>query len=351
MVTIVGLTPLFAESQTKAKQSQPTPTLPSLMIGADGKPITTENGWFKRREEIKRDWLKLMGITIPTKRVPLEATTLKTEELPGFTRQFVRYQVEKGVYTDGYLLTPKNLKGKAPAVVVFHPTTPLQAKGVAGLAPEYAEEKRQGLQLVERGYVVWCPRNYIFDEVPKPSDGPKLYLANVAKIHRAHPQRTGMGRMVLDAVRAADFVASLPNVDSERIGGIGHSLGGKQVFYAAAFDERYRAVVSSEGGLGLTFSNWEADWYLGPQIKQPRWKRENHEVLSLVAPRAFLLLAGDSADGDRSGAFLEAVSPVYQLFAAKGNLEWFDHHQGHRYGPDARQKAEAFLDVHLKRSR
>ena len=61
-----------------------------------------------------------------------------------------------------------------------------------------------------------------------------------------------------------------------------------------------------------------------------------------------MLLAGDSADGDRSWSFLEAALPVYELYGARANLGWFNHHQGHRYGPEARAVAEEFLDRHLK---
>jgi dienelactone hydrolase len=261
----------------------------------------------------------------------------------------VKYQIEEGVFTDGYLLTPKNLKGKLPAIVVFHPTTPFQARGVAGLESDYVEEKRQGIQLVERGYIAWCPRNFIFDEVAGAKPNAELWTANAKRLHKLHPNWTSMARMTFDAIRAADFLESLPNVDKERIGCIGHSLGGKVALYAAAFDERYKVSVSSEGGIGLKFSNWDAIWYLGPAIKQPDFNLENHQALSLIAPRAFLLLAGDSADGDKSWAFIEAAMPVYKLFDATENLGWFNHHQGHRYPPESRQVAEAFLDQHLKK--
>jgi hypothetical protein len=116
-----------------------------------------------------------------------------------------------------------------------------------------------------------------------------------------------------------------------------------------AFDERYKAGVSSEGGIGLHFSNWDAVWYLGPKIKRPDFALENHEVLALVVPRAFLLLSGDSADTTNSVAFINAVKPVYDLFNASENLQFFDHHLGHRYPPEARAAAEEFLDKHLKR--
>jgi hypothetical protein len=156
-----------------------------------------------------------------------------------------------------------------------------------------------------------------------------------------------MTRMVWDAIRAADFLESLPNVDRKRIGCLGHSLGGKAVLYAMAFDERYRAGVSSEGGIGLKFSNWDAVWYLGPKIREPGFSLENHQVLALVAPRPFLLLAGDSADGDPSWAFIQAAMPVYRLLDAAGDLGWFNHHGGHRYSPAARAVAEEFLGRHL----
>jgi dienelactone hydrolase len=232
-------------------------------------------------------------------------------------------------------------KGKLPAVVVFHPTTLFQARGVAGLEPEYPEEKRQAVQLVRRGYLVWCPRNYINTEGAD-------WAGNAARVIARHPAWTGMTRMAWDAIRAADYVESLPNVDRQRIGCLGHSLGAKAVLYAMAFDERYRAGVFSEGGIGLKFSNWEAAWYLGPGIRKADFRLENHQVLALVAPRAFQLLAGDAADTDQGLAFLDAVRPVYKLLGAPDNLRWFNHHLGHRYAPEARAKAEQFLDAMLR---
>ena len=346
-VTVCGLWCLMAEGSELNLQVPPTrwptnaPQLSDLLVDARGKAVSSRPEWLKQRAQLRKQWQGVLG-EFPRKKVALKAEVLSTERLPEFTRQFIRYQVEKGLFTDGYLLTPRAGQGKLPAVVVFHPTTPLQAKGVAGLAPEYPEEKWQGVQLVQRGYVVWCPRNYI--ETPGTN-----WAGNAARVLARHPNWTGMTRMVWDAIRAADFVESLPNVDRKRIGCLGHSLGGKEVLYAMAFDERYRAGVSSEGGIGLRFSNWAAPWYLGAKINQPGFQLENHQVLALVAPRAFLLLAGDSADGDRSWPFIQAVTPIYELLGAPDNIGWLNHHQGHRYSPEARAVAEAFLDRHLKR--
>src|SRR5262249_18702142 len=124
-------------------------------------------------------------------------------------------------------------------------------KGVAGVEPSYDGDKQQGLQLVRRGFVVWCPRNYIN------TDGTD-WAGNARRVIAAHPDWTGMTRMGGDALPAADYLESLPEVDRTRIGCLGHSLGAKVVLYAMAFDERYKAGVFSEGGIGLRFSNWDA---------------------------------------------------------------------------------------------
>ena len=315
------------------------PKLSALLETTGGKPVESKDEWEKQREEIRKQWIAVLG-GMPKKKAPLKPEFLEKETLSGFTRQYVRYQIEDGLFTDGYLLAPTDAK-RAPAIVVFHPTTPLNAKGVAGLSSEYAEEKWMGIQLVKRGYVVWCPRNYIN------TDGAD-WKGNAKKVIAAHPGWTGMGRMVWDAIRAADFVETLPNVDKTRIGCIGHSLGGKEALYAPAFDERYKAAVSCEGGIGLKLSNWSDVWYLGDKITKPGFKHENHEVLSLVAPRPFLLIAGNASDNAKSWAFIEAVKPVYQLYGKPENVGWFNHGLGHRYAPEARVVAEEFLDRYLK---
>lgn len=296
--------------------------------------------WPAQRARLKARWQPLLG-TFPAVRPPPHPVVVSTETLSNCTRRLVRYQVEEGVEIDGYLLAPLRAAGPLPAVVVFHPTTPLQARGVAGLDGGYPDEKRQGPHLAGRGYVVWCPRNFIF------ADGAD-WMGNAALVRARHPDWSGMGRMVWDAIRAADFIETLPEVDPRRIGCLGHSLGGKEVLFAMAFDERYRAGVSSEGGIGLTFSNWDAPWYFGPAIRAPGFDLENHQVLAMIAPRAFLLIAGESADGDRGWPFLAAAKPVYDAIGAAGNLAWLNHRLGHAYPPEARAAADAFLDRHLK---
>jgi len=316
------------------------PKLSPVLAGDDGRAVATPEAWRGRREEIRKRWTEFLG-DLPKERGPLEAEIIEKEELPGFVRERVKYRIEDGVSTDGYLLLPRAAPtARLPAVVVFHQTTEAQAKQVAGVDAS-KPELMMGPQLVERGYVVLCPRCYIFEEGAG-------YAEHVKRMKEKHPGWKGMTRMLLDSFRAADYLESLPRVDRERIGCAGHSLGAKEALYAAAFDERYKAAVFSEGGIGLAFSNWEAPWYLGEEIRKPGFPLEHHQLMALIAPRGFLLLAGDSADDARSWAFVEAALPVYRLLGSEERVGWLRHGLGHRYPVEDRRVAEAFLDACLK---
>jgi len=330
-----GLSTLAAAEKPAAKAYSLSP----LLVDEAGNKIVSPAVWMKRRAAIQADWQTFLG-EFPKQKVPLKAEVLATETLPEFTRQYVKYQVEEGVFTDAYVLTPRNATGKLPGVVVFHQTVKTQARQAAGLDAS-VPELMHGVQLVKRGCVVVCPRCFIFEEGAG-------YADQVKRMQKLHPTWTGMARMTWDGIRAADYLQALPQVDSERIGCLGHSLGAKEVLYAAAFDERFKVAVFSEGGIGLRFSNWEAPWYLGTRIRQPDFALEHHQLIALIAPRPFLLLAGDSADSDRSGAFLEAARPVYELLGAKDGVRLLNHHQGHRYPAEAQAAVEDVLDRQLK---
>ena len=321
------------------------PVLAPLLPGA-----FAEAAWDGRRAELKREWTRVLG-GFPETKVALEPEFLVREDRATFTRQRVTYQIEKGVRTDAMLLIPKGAAGARPGMVLFHPTYDGHYARVAGMEARADPESQQAVQLAEHGYVVLCPRCFLWDEFPgktQAKTGAALYLANVRRMQERHPGWTGMTRMTWDGMRAIDFIQTLPEVDPRRIGIFGHSLGAKEVIYVAAFDDRVKCTVFSEGGIGLSFSNWEDGWYLGPQIKQAGFSREHHELLGLIAPRPFLLLAGESADGDRSWPFIKAALPAYRWSGKPTNLAWLNHRAGHRYPPEAQRVAQTFLDRALK---
>lgn len=323
--------------RTPQQVSGDDPQLGPLLVDRDGMPITTLAGWRRRRDELRREWLSFLGpLKLPRPKPVLEV--LAEDHPSGCVRQLVRYESEPGIAVEGYLLKPALADGRRPGVVVLHSTVDYTIRQPAGL--EGPAEKHFGLKLAQRGMVAFCPRCFLWHDEAD-------YETQVARFKERHPESRGMAKMLWDAVRAVDVLVSLAEVDPARIGAVGHSLGAKETLYLTAFDERIRAAVSSEGGIGTRFSNWDAPWYLGPEIHAEAFEREHHELLALAAPRAFLLIGGDSADGDRSWPFIEAALAVYRLYPGRPKIGLFNHRQGHAVPPAAEARIYEWLDVYL----
>jgi pimeloyl-ACP methyl ester carboxylesterase len=169
------------------------------------------------------------------------------------------------------------------------------------------------------------------------------YYEAVANLRLRHPACTGMGKWVWDAQRLVDYLCSRADVDRKRIGIIGHSLGGKMALYAAAMDSRIHVAVASEPGIGFSHSNYDDFWYLGEALKNAPAGTDQHELLALMAPRPFLLIGGDSADGDKSWHYINAARPVYELLAAPRGIGYVNHRSGHSPTPDAVRLAMDWL--------
>lgn len=318
--------------------SRPAP----LLFDATHRPITTPNAWAARRAELLACWREFLG-TIDAPRAVGRVETLEEDRTDGVHRRLVRYEAEPGLPVEAYVLAPLGDErgARRPGVAVFHSTVDYTIRQPAGL--EGPEDKHIGLRLARRGYVAVCPRCFLWQY----GEGKKIDRA-VGWLRGRHPGVRGMAKMLFDSTRAVDLLVAQPGVDPRRIGAIGHSLGAKEVLYLAAFDPRVRATVSSEGGIGLDYSNWEAPWYLGESIRRPGFPLDHGQVLALAAPRAFLLIGGDSADGDRSWPYVEAALPVWSLLGAGDALGLVNHHQGHAFPPSARQAADDWLDWFLR---
>ena len=300
----------------------PSRLLGPLLADRNGRPITTLRAWRRRKIELERAWRDLLGTLEVERRRPPRVEVVEEERLGDVVRQRVRYLAEPDVPTEAYVLSPRQPRGKSPGAIVFHTTTPESIRQPAGLAD--VGEKHFGLTLARRGFVAFCPRNFLWPDTTRMAAEDET-----RRFHRRHPRARGMAKMLFDGQVALDILAARSDVDRSRIGCIGHSLGAKEALYLSAFDPRITAVVSSEGGIGMTMSNWDADWYLGDIVQQPGFTREHHELLALAAPRPFLLVGGDSADGTASWPWVAAALPVYRLYGEPARLGLLNHRQGH----------------------
>jgi hypothetical protein len=313
-----------------------------LLIDDVQQPIRDVAGWKTRREKLRAEWMSFLG-PMPPAPANTDTTIVRDDSLPDCARHLVRYECESGLFVEAYLLrsTDPKFAGARPGLVALHQTSKQTIDDTAGLTGP--DSMQLGLKLARRGFVVICPRCFLWQDAATLQDA-------VAQFQKRHPKTLGMHKMLYDAQRAVDILVAQPNVDSKRLGAVGHSLGAKEVLYLAAFDERIRAAVASEGGLAFNSTNWDAPWYLGPKIREAGFPRNHHELLALTAPRAVLILGGESgpgaADGDRSWPLVEAALPVYRLLDDRPKLGLLNHHQGHSISPETFVRLADWLEAY-----
>jgi fermentation-respiration switch protein FrsA (DUF1100 family) len=318
----------------------PSRPLSPLLVDSAGRAITTLDGWRRRRTALERAWLDELGSLDLERGRPPRVEILEQDRVGDVIRQRVRYLIEPDISTEAYVLAPHGAGDRRPGAVVFHSTTPESIRQPAGLAD--MREKHLGLSLARRGFVAICPRNFLWPETAR------MAAEDQTRRFRArHPRAMGMAKMLFDGQVALDLLSARPDVDRDRIGCIGHSLGAKEALYLAAFDPRVKAVVSSEGGVGTTMSNWDAEWYLGARARQPGFAREHHELLALIAPRPFLLVGGDSADGAASWPYVAAAQRVYRLYGEPSRLGLLNHGRGHAVPPEVEPRLLEWLETYV----
>ena len=251
-------------------------------------PVVTAAQWEIRRAHILDSMQLVMGPLPAPEVLPLDLRIESTEELPSVRRQKITFRSEGEDRVPAYLLTPKGLAhgAKVPAVLCLHQTTPLGKREPAGWGEK--TNLHYALELAERGYVTLAP-DY-------PNFGDYKFDAY------AHGFSSASMKGIANHRRAVDLLRSLPQVDSERIAVIGHSLGGHNALFIAAFDPRIKAVVTSCGFTsfakykGGDLTGWSHKGYM-PRIaeiygKDPqRMPFDFTEVLAALAPRPVFINA------------------------------------------------------------
>ena len=145
---------------------------------------------------------------------------------------------------------PEELSAPAPAVLCLHGTTVDAKEACLGRGSHPGGSRGTAVDLARRGFITLVPDHFNAGERLKPGEKPY----DSGPLYARHPGWSDMGKAIYDHRLCVDLLQTLPEVDGERIGCIGHSLGGYCTLFLAAMDERIRAAVSS---CGVTV--WAAD--------------------------------------------------------------------------------------------
>ncbi len=295
---------------------------------------------------LRSQWMQVLG-SPKLPRTPVQARVRGQIVEPAFRGRLLDLTLETGFPTRALLMLPAGTASHPlPVVVVpFYDVDTPAGKDLGGRNAMPASPRALGQLAVQQGMaalvVRWSGEN----------DGPG-YLEVVADLARRHPDLTGLGYWVWQAQRIVQWLETQPEIDPARIGIAGHSLGGKMALYAAAFEPKYRAVVSSEPGIALEFSNYGDPWYLGERIGLLPEGANHHELLHLMAPRPFLLIAGESADGAKSLPMLQRGAAAYPsdsqgALGSHEGIAILNHGTGHSPTPESVATAMAWLRAQL----
>lgn len=303
-----------------------------------------------RAERLARMERVMGALPGPERAVPLDVQISEEVALDGYIRKKLTYAAEAGDRVPAYLLVPTGFTGKRPAMLCLHQTIAIGKGEPAGLGMQ--ESKRQAVHLVKRGYVCLAP------DYPSFGD----YSYDIKKAFADGRYASGTMKAIWNNRRALDLLQSLPEVDGQRLGAIGHSLGGHNTLFTAAFDQRIRVAVTScgfcsfETYYGGNLKGWTSDRYM-PRIASQfgndpkRVPFDFDDVLGAIVPRAVFVMAPQRDDNFAVQGVRDVVAkvkPLYEKANAANKLRAIYPDAGHEFPDAAREEAYRFVDRWLK---
>jgi dienelactone hydrolase len=310
------------------------------------KKVRTATSWERKCYQILDSMQLVMG-KLPDRsaKVPLDKTIEADTVIDGIRRIKLTFACEKNDRVPAYLLIPQNISGSVPGILCLHQTTEIGKGEPAGIGGN--PNLHYAWELAKRGYVTLAP------------DYPNFGDYKFDPYSNGYESATMKG--IWNHMAAIDLLQSLPEVDPERIGCIGHSLGGHNTLFLAAFDKRVKAIVTSCGFTSFLkyyngdLTGWSHKGYM-PKIasvygKDPKkMPFDFSEVLAAIAPRPIFINAPlNDINFENSGVHdcVNAALPVYKFFGEEDKLILVTPDAPHDFPVKEREEAYSFFNREL----
>ncbi len=296
---------------------------------------TTESSTTKNR---RQELCGLLG-RLPPRHRKVSARTVSTEDRGSYTLEKLVLDLNGEEPVPAYFASPKGARGKLPTILFNHSHGGGYTIGKAEFIDgrEYMGKPPYAEFLTSLGYNALCIDAWIFGER---SGRTELDFFK----EKLWQGRTVWGMMVYDSLKAVDYLHTRPDVDTDRLGTVGMSMGSSSAQWVAALDPRLKVAVDiccltdwhtlvEVGGL-----KGHGIYYYVPDLL-------NHfttaQLNALIAPRAHLSLAGN-LDPLTPVAGLDKVdAELKQVYAAAGKPEHWKllrYDVGHQETPEMREQ-------------
>jgi len=304
-----------------------------------------------------------------------------------YIREKVTFNTTPDIRVPAYVLIPDDGKAKHPAILLLHDHGAFfvwgkeKVIGLPGEPPALTEFKQMaysgrsvGNELVKRGYVVmaidmfyWGERRMILPgDPPEYQDREQMSVAQVTACNQRAGQllpqttigvfaagTTWAGVMFTDDLRSVDYLASRPDVDPDRIGCCGLSVGGFRSAHLAGLDPRIKAAVvvgwmcSYPAMLKQKLSSI-GFWAVVPGLQQ---LMDLPDVAAMHAPQPLMCIQG-TRDGlftnEGVQAAYDKIAAVYAKAGARGRFYPVTYDGPHEFNAAMQDQAYAWLDQWLK---
>lgn len=348
-------------------------------------------------EDWKKKFRKKVGdlLSYTPNNVQLESQILEVIEKKGFRQEEVEFNTAENVRVRASVLIPQKKQEKYPAVIAMHDHSGfyyygrekiIEADSSPNILNDFKEKSYEGKswanELARRGYVVICIDAFYFgsrrllledlnEEYYSILDCEKLsntnfqiddYISKYNEIcykyetiimkHILNSGSTWLGILLHDDRKCIDYLYSRGDVDKERIGCCGLSVGGYRSAFLSAIDERISCSLvvgwlSTYESLLRNKQRFHTFMLYVPGL--PR-NADLSDVVALAAPKPLFIqqCSRDSLfnlDGMREAC--DNVNLVYSSVGASSNFKHCFYDNEHQFNVQMQNDAFDWMDKWL----
>jgi dienelactone hydrolase len=289
---------------------------------------------------------------------PLDARVEETTPRDGYRIDRITFAAEREDRIPALLLVPEGATADrpAPGICIWHQHNGqwhLGKSEPAGLAGDPMHHT--GVALAKEGYVVLCPDALGFEDREKPYRLKGGQLERFLFLKYVVDGKCMAWKNILDMRRAVDYLASRPDVQADRLGCYGHSMGSTHTWLVGPWEPRLKALVGNCCLPTYAGIHREEMLHCFPNFVPCIFQYgDTPDIAALIAPRPLHLNFGEKDGGspiDEVRRGVEVIARAYQSQHADDEFSYYiEAGAGHVLSDEMWRRTREFFARHLRES-